>query len=223
MSEPETDPTFATLRSVIDRADPVPPAVIAAAKASFTWRTIDSELAELVADSAESLSAGAGRGRCTRRNRTATAHLRSRWPGCRSRSRRVGCPSSSRRPARPHDRRRGSRALEHGLDIDDRRRPRQIRRQRRPGRPRQPRRPATDRRQAGTDKLGLRLTRMQERISCVWITPLVSNVCSAEITRFRRSTGSSGNGTLIRRDQLLVLGRDAGCHPRARRPLGSRP
>jgi len=58
MPEEESDPTFATLRSVIDRADPVPPAVIAAAKASFTWRTIDSELAELVADSADSLSTG---------------------------------------------------------------------------------------------------------------------------------------------------------------------
>jgi len=53
MPEPETDPTFATLRSVIERADPVPPPVVAAAKASFTWRTIDSELAELVADSAD--------------------------------------------------------------------------------------------------------------------------------------------------------------------------
>ena len=62
MPEPETDPTFATLRSVVDRADPVPPAVIAAAKASFTWRTIDSELAELVTDSANSLSVGAGAG-----------------------------------------------------------------------------------------------------------------------------------------------------------------
>ena len=62
MPEPETDPTFATLRSVVDRADPVPPAVIAAAKASFTWRTIDSELAELVTDSADSLSVGSGAG-----------------------------------------------------------------------------------------------------------------------------------------------------------------
>ena len=62
MPEPESDPTFATLRSVVDRADPVPPAVIAAAKASFTWRTIDSELAELVTDSADLLSAGSGAG-----------------------------------------------------------------------------------------------------------------------------------------------------------------
>jgi hypothetical protein len=61
MPEPDADPTFATLRSVVDRADPVPPAVIAAAKASFTWRTIDSELAELVTDSAE-MSAASGAG-----------------------------------------------------------------------------------------------------------------------------------------------------------------
>ena len=47
-----TDPMFATLRSVIDRADPVPQAVVAAARAAYTWRTIDAELAELTADSA---------------------------------------------------------------------------------------------------------------------------------------------------------------------------
>jgi hypothetical protein len=52
MSEPTTDPTFATLRNVIDRADPVPQAVVDAARAAYTWRTIDAELAELTADSA---------------------------------------------------------------------------------------------------------------------------------------------------------------------------
>jgi hypothetical protein len=52
MAEPSTDPTFATLRSVIGRADPVPPAVVEAARAAYTWRTIDAELAELTADSA---------------------------------------------------------------------------------------------------------------------------------------------------------------------------
>lgn len=52
MSEPSIDPTFATLRSVIDRADPVPSAVVDAARAAFTWHTIDAELAELTADSA---------------------------------------------------------------------------------------------------------------------------------------------------------------------------
>jgi len=57
MAEPSTDPTFATLRSVIERADPVPPAVVEAARAAYTWRTLDAELAELTADSA---MAGAG-------------------------------------------------------------------------------------------------------------------------------------------------------------------
>ena len=52
MAEPNSDPTFATLRSVIDRADPVPSTVIDAARAAYTWRTIDAELAELTADSA---------------------------------------------------------------------------------------------------------------------------------------------------------------------------
>ena len=39
------------LRRAVTAADPVPPEVIAAAKASFTWRTIDAELAELAFDS----------------------------------------------------------------------------------------------------------------------------------------------------------------------------
>jgi hypothetical protein len=52
MSEPSTDPMFATLRNVIDHADPVPQAVVDAARAAYTWRTIDAELAELTADSA---------------------------------------------------------------------------------------------------------------------------------------------------------------------------
>jgi hypothetical protein len=52
MSEPSTDPMFATLRNVIDHADPVPQAVVEAARAAYTWRTIDAELAELTADSA---------------------------------------------------------------------------------------------------------------------------------------------------------------------------
>jgi len=52
MSEPSTDPMFATLRNVLDHADPVPQAVVEAARAAYTWRTIDAELAELTADSA---------------------------------------------------------------------------------------------------------------------------------------------------------------------------
>ena len=39
------------LRAVAGSADPVPPAVVQAARDSFTWRTIDAELAELAYDS----------------------------------------------------------------------------------------------------------------------------------------------------------------------------
>jgi hypothetical protein len=51
MTEQPTDPLLVELRSVIEVADPVPAGVVATAKASFAWRTIDAELAELVADS----------------------------------------------------------------------------------------------------------------------------------------------------------------------------
>lgn len=57
MAEQSLEPLLAELRSMLDEADPVPDAVLAAAKASFVWRTIDAELAELTADS---LSATAG-------------------------------------------------------------------------------------------------------------------------------------------------------------------
>ena len=62
MSEPAFDPLMAEVRAVLENADPVPPAVLAAAKGTFTWRTIDSELAELVADSADSLAGAVGAG-----------------------------------------------------------------------------------------------------------------------------------------------------------------
>ena len=39
--------------AAIAAADEVPASVIEAAKASFTWRTVDAELAELVFDSTE--------------------------------------------------------------------------------------------------------------------------------------------------------------------------
>jgi hypothetical protein len=58
MADAEFDPLMPEVRDVVDKADPIPGLVIAAAKASFTWRTIDSELAELVADSADPLSVG---------------------------------------------------------------------------------------------------------------------------------------------------------------------
>src|SRR5215204_6307751 len=37
---------------MIEETDPVPAALVGAARASFTWRTIDAELAELTSDSA---------------------------------------------------------------------------------------------------------------------------------------------------------------------------
>jgi hypothetical protein len=44
---------FAELRDLIARTDPVPERLEEAARAAFTWRTIDAELAELMQDSAE--------------------------------------------------------------------------------------------------------------------------------------------------------------------------
>jgi hypothetical protein len=51
MAEQLFDPLLAELRNVIERVDPVPESVVSAAKASFIWRTVDAELAELVTDS----------------------------------------------------------------------------------------------------------------------------------------------------------------------------
>lgn len=48
------------LREALAEADPVPEVLLEAARASFTWRTVDAELAELVADTA--LESGAVRG-----------------------------------------------------------------------------------------------------------------------------------------------------------------
>lgn len=39
------------LKGLLSRADPVPASVVAAAKASLAWRTVDAELAELISDS----------------------------------------------------------------------------------------------------------------------------------------------------------------------------
>jgi hypothetical protein len=44
---------FTELRELIARTDPVPERLDEAARAAFTWRTIDAELAELMQDSAE--------------------------------------------------------------------------------------------------------------------------------------------------------------------------
>jgi hypothetical protein len=44
---------FEELRDLIARTDPLPERLDDAARAAFTWRTIDAELAELMQDSAE--------------------------------------------------------------------------------------------------------------------------------------------------------------------------
>jgi hypothetical protein len=48
-----SDETENRLRTIIARVDPVPPGLDEAARAAFTWRTIDEELAELMRDSAD--------------------------------------------------------------------------------------------------------------------------------------------------------------------------
>jgi hypothetical protein len=58
MTERPADPLLSELRSVIESADPIPDAVVAAAKAAFGWATVDAELAELVADSARATDRG---------------------------------------------------------------------------------------------------------------------------------------------------------------------
>lgn len=40
------------LRDVVEETDPAPAALVGAARASFTWRTVDAELADLTSDSA---------------------------------------------------------------------------------------------------------------------------------------------------------------------------
>lgn len=55
---PPDDRLLARLAAALDAADPAPDAVVAAAKASLTWRTIDAELAALVFDSAMEEPAG---------------------------------------------------------------------------------------------------------------------------------------------------------------------
>jgi hypothetical protein len=43
---------LARLQKVFDLVDPVPPSVVEAARAAYSWRRIDAELAELLGDSA---------------------------------------------------------------------------------------------------------------------------------------------------------------------------
>jgi hypothetical protein len=58
---PADDELMARLRDLLAEDDPVPPLVVSAARESLSWRTIDAELARLVADSlvADSLLATA--------------------------------------------------------------------------------------------------------------------------------------------------------------------
>jgi hypothetical protein len=60
------DQLLASLSAALDAADPVPESVLDSAKASFTWRTIDAELAALVFDSAAEELAGVRSGETTR-------------------------------------------------------------------------------------------------------------------------------------------------------------
>jgi len=51
IDDAEDDNLLEELRSVVGRVDPVSPEMVAAARASFLWHTIDAELAELAHDS----------------------------------------------------------------------------------------------------------------------------------------------------------------------------
>lgn len=62
------------LTEALDVAEPLPASVVEAAKATFTWRTIDAELAALVFDSATEELAGV-------RSSAATRQMTFRTPG----------------------------------------------------------------------------------------------------------------------------------------------
>jgi hypothetical protein len=49
--DPDDDIAMDELRALAAETDPVPPHILAAARGSYTWRTIDAELAGLVYDS----------------------------------------------------------------------------------------------------------------------------------------------------------------------------
>jgi hypothetical protein len=53
MTDIDLEGFFSTLHRVVRERDGVPAGVVAAAKASFAWRSIDDELASLVYDSAD--------------------------------------------------------------------------------------------------------------------------------------------------------------------------
>lgn len=67
MSDHESDDQLlAQLGAALEAAYPVPEAVLDAARATFTWRTIDAELAALVFDSAAAAPAGVRSAESTR-------------------------------------------------------------------------------------------------------------------------------------------------------------
>jgi len=56
-SDEADDLLVGELRAAIGRFDPIPPEMVAAARSSFAWRTLDAELAQLAHDSALDQSA----------------------------------------------------------------------------------------------------------------------------------------------------------------------
>ena len=72
--DPDDQVLVAELRDALEATDPVPPWLLSAARETFTWRTIDAELAELTYDSLtdEALLAGV-RGELQQRMLTFTA------------------------------------------------------------------------------------------------------------------------------------------------------
>ena len=87
--------TEAELRAIFAHLDPVPQLLDEAARAAFTWRTVDAELAELMRDSADAEEeAGCAR---ARRRRAAPVELRVAAAGHRARGRR---DRPARAPAR---------------------------------------------------------------------------------------------------------------------------
>lgn len=73
-SEMKDDQLLAKLSEALEAADPLPESVLEAAKAVYTWRTIDTELASLVFDSATEDLVGV-------RGVEATRQLTFRTPG----------------------------------------------------------------------------------------------------------------------------------------------
>lgn len=61
---------LADLRELFDRSSPVPPRLVEMAKESFTWRTVDAELAALTSDSLVDTPVGSVRGTAEPRSLT---------------------------------------------------------------------------------------------------------------------------------------------------------